>query len=111
MTKALTKDDFLKAIKSNVKIEKRDVAGFGELYIKKLTVAEQGKLYTHAKDGNDIANAVRFIAYSIVDKDGEPWFDDEDVKALQNMSIDQLTALTDAVNDVNGIDTTDAKKN
>lgn len=79
-----------------------ELTGVGTVYIKKLSIDEQGSL---AKDaGDNVKASLRLVAYSVCDEDGKRLFGDADLKALGKMHSDTLTELVEIINQVNGFD-------
>lgn len=79
-----------------------ELDGIGTVYIKKLSIDEQGSL-AKEKDDN-IKASLRLVAYSVCDEEGKHLFGEGDLKALGKMHSDTLTELVEAINQANGFD-------
>lgn len=79
-----------------------ELTGVGTVYIKKLSVGEQGAL---AKDTDDnVKTALRLVAYSVCDENGKRLFGDADLPQLGKMHKDTLAELSDIISEINGFD-------
>lgn len=94
------KNDLLKALSNLGTPTAYDIDGIGTVYIKKLTVEEQGKLM-HDK-GDDVKSSLRLVTFSVCDEEGERVFAENDIKDLGKMHADTLTKLIEAIREVNG---------
>lgn len=79
-----------------------ELAGVGTIYIKKLSVAEQGSLAKYADDG--VKAALQMVAYSVCDENGKRLFNDADLPQLGKMHKDTLKELSDFIGEINGFD-------
>lgn len=104
---ALNKSQFLAAILGANIPTLTDIDGVGEVYLKKLTVAEQGEI---TKKGDDSVQASLYVvAYSVCDEQGERLFGDKDIKELGKMNAEQMGALIGAINRLNRFDEDEAQ--
>lgn len=108
---ALTKAGLLAVIATTPIL--KEIDGIGEVYLKKLTVAEQGELAKKGEKNDNIATSLNMVAYSLCDKNGKRLFNDNDVKELGNLTAEQMTAIVNVISEINGFDTKldDIKKN
>ncbi|WP_432481018.1 phage tail assembly chaperone family protein, TAC [Moraxella sp. ZY200743] len=108
---ALTKAAILAAIATTPIL--KEINGFGEVYLKKLTVAEQGELAKQGEKTDNVTASLYKVAYSLCDENGKRLFNDNDVKELGNLTAEQMTAIVGAISEINGFDAKldDIKKN
>lgn len=108
---ALTKAGLLAVIAATPIL--KEIDGIGEVYLKKLTVAEQGELAKKGEKNDNIATSLNMVAYSLCDENGKRLFNDNDVKELGNLTAEQMTAIVNVISEINGFDTKldDIKKN
>lgn len=110
---ALNKDQLLAIICVSEPLVLKDVDGIGEIYIKRLTVSDQGEIAKKADANDNVGSGLVMIAHCVCDKDGKRLFTDGDIKQLGTMSANHMTALVTAISEVNGFDDklADIKKN
>lgn len=108
---ALTKTGLLAVIATTPIL--KEIDGIGEVYLKKLTVSEQGELAKKGEKNDNIATSLNMVAYSLCDENGKRLFNDNDVKELGNLTAEQMTAIVNVISEINGFDTKldDIKKN
>lgn len=108
---ALTKDQLLAVIAPAPIL--KEIDGIGEVYIKKLTIAEQNELAKKGDKADNVATSLNMVAYSLCDENGKRLFGDNDIKELGNLTAEQMTAIVNVISDINGFDTKldDVKKN
>ncbi|TWV81512.1 phage tail assembly chaperone family protein, TAC [Moraxella sp. VT-16-12] len=108
---ALTKTGLLAVIAATPIL--KEIDGIGEVYLKKLTVAEQGELAKKGEKNDNITTSLNMVAYSLCDENGKRLFGDNDVKELGNLTVEQMTAIVNVISEINGFDTKldDTKKN
>ena len=99
---ALNKADLLATFSTAPALHTVD--GVGDLYFKKLSIAEQGALTKKAKDTDDVQASLYMVAYSLCDEQGKRLFGDKDVDELGKMSATQMTAIVNVINHINGFD-------
>ena len=89
------------------------VDGVGDLYFKKLTVAEQNELAKKTSKDDNINASLCMVAYSLCDETGKRLFNDNDIKDLGRMTAEQLTQVVNIISQINGFDQSqeDIKKN
>lgn len=111
MTALLTKSALLAAFVPTPELH--TVVGIGDLYFKKLTVAEQNELAKKTDKEDNINTSLNMVAYSICDEHGKRLFGDNDIKELGKMTTEQLTQIVNIVSQMNGFDKPqeDIKKN
>lgn len=108
---ALTKAGLLAMIATTPIL--KEIDGIGEVYLKKLTVAEQGELAKKSEKNDNITTSLNMVAYSLCDENGNRLFGDNDIKELGNLTAEQMTAIVGVISEINGFDTKldDIKKN
>ena len=107
---ALTKAQLL-AIASTPILKKID--GIGEVYLKKLTVAEQNQLAKSKDKVDDITTTLNMVAYSLCDENGKRLFGDNEVQEVGKLTTEQIACLAKVISEINGFDvkTNEIKKN
>lgn len=110
---ALNKTQFLTAILATTTPILKNIEGIGDLYLKKLTVAEQGELAKKADKNDSVTASLNMVAYSVCDESGKRLFNDKDIDELGKMNADNLTKLVNVITEINGFDVKheDIKKN
>lgn len=108
---ALTKAGLLAVIAATPIL--KEIDGIGEIYLKKLTVSEQGELAKKGEKNDNITTSLNMVAYSLCDENGKRLFNDNDIKELGNLTAEQMTAIVNAISEINGFDKSidDIKKN
>lgn len=85
-----------------------------QLFIKKLSVGEQGALAEQKEKGTTAVDlSLHLLCYSLCDEAGKRLFDEGDFEDLEKMDSDVFALLIDAINRLNGFDRSvqDIKKN
>lgn len=110
---ALNKAQLLSIIANTSKPITKEIENIGTIHLKKLTVAEQAELSKKTDQSDNIGASLNMIAFSLCDENGKRLFDDKEVKELGGMDAGTLTALVNAISEVNGFDAklADVKKN
>lgn len=110
---ALTKEQLLSIICVSEPLVLKDVDGIGKIYIKKLTVSDQGEIAKKADANDNVGSGLVMIAHCVCNKDGKRLFADGDIGQLGAMSASHMGALVTAIGEVNGFDEklSDIKKN
>lgn len=110
---ALNKAQLLSIIANTSKPVAKEIENIGTVYLKKLTVSEQAELSKKTDQSDNIGAGLNMIAFSLCDEDGKRLFDDKEAQELGGMDASTLTALVNAINEVNGFDAklADVKKN
>ena len=114
-TKILTRDDFLSASKS-LKLEFiEEVPGLdGSVYMREMSegqrLAYSGRIEELRKEGRKITahNSIELMALlvsmTVCDKDGNPLFAEEDIRALADNKLEALVFLSKKAMEVAGVD-------
>lgn len=112
---ALNKSQLLSVLAAASVPTFKEIDGIGGLYLKKLTVAEQGELAkkTEKDKLDNVTASLHMVAYSVCDENGKRLFDDGDIAELGKMTAEEMTKLVAAISEVNGFDAKldDVKKN
>lgn len=103
MTQRTTRDQLLAAL--SVKIETISIDGFGSVSLRQITAGE-AEILRNFKVGNEEDArkefGYRLLARSVLDSDGQPIFNDDDIALLRQSSDAGLQKLTVAVLKLNG---------
>lgn len=107
---ALTKAGLL-AIAGTPILKKID--GIGEVYLKKLTVAEQNQLAKNKDKIDDVTATLNMVAYSLCDENGKRLFGDNEIQEVGKLTTEQVSSLAGVISEINGFETKldDVKKN
>lgn len=91
----------------------KEIDGVGEVYLKKLTIAEQNELTKNSDKTDNVTATLNMVAYSLCDEHGKRLFGDNDIKELGKLTTQQITAITGVISEINGFDAklNDVKKN
>lgn len=112
---ALNKSQFLSAVLVAATPKLKHIEGIGDVYLKKMTVAEQGEIAqkTDKDKVDNVTASLYMVAYSVCDEHGKRLFGDNDIKELGKMNAENLTKLANAIGEINGFDVKheDVKKN
>ena len=99
---------FLQAIKP--KTASAEVAGFGPVSIKQLSVDEVDAVRAKLKADKDTDTfGLRLVTLSVVDESGACVFSDEDIPAIRAASNEAIEGLITKVLELNGYQRADAK--
>jgi hypothetical protein len=85
-----------------------EVAGYGAVTVRELTVAEY--LAFHAARGTPDAPAV-LIRHAVIDAEGNPLFDDTDLPRLKQLPATVAGALAKAASELSGLGDEGTRKN
>lgn len=96
----MKKSTLLNKIKSLSEPTQASIDGIDEpLFIRRISVAEQGKLAKLADD--QTAAAVALVLYGVCDETGERLFDDDDAKQIEDLDSKTVGQIVEAVSRVN----------